>query len=393
MIGITILGATGTIGINTLKVIAQHRHLFNVVALTANKNVEQLVTQCRQWTPQYAVMADPQAAEQLQERLRAVNTDIIVLSGVEGLLQVVQLPTVEKVMAAIVGGAGLLPVLAAAKASKCILLANKEALVMGGALLMETVQQYGATLLPIDSEHNAIFQCMPPTFKVPAENSIAVERILLTASGGPFRDYSLAALQTVTPAQACHHPNWRMGPKISVDSATMMNKGLEVIEAYWLFLTPPEQIEVLIHPQSIIHSMVEYVDGSVIAQLSHPDMQVPIAHALTYPQRIKTDVTRLNLVDIAQLTFSTANLAKYPCLRLAYDALKKGGTATTILNAANEMAVEAFLQGHLVFTEIATIVETTLSQLTGHDGIQLPVILEADRQARAFAQTMIEKRQ
>lgn len=266
---------------------------------------------------------------------------------------------------------------------------------MSGALLIDAVQQYNATLLPIDSEHNAIFQCMPPTFCIPLKQErladIGIQRILLTASGGPFRDYPLEKLQTVTPEQACHHPNWQMGRKISVDSATMMNKGLEVIEACWLFSATPEQITVLIHPQSIIHSMVEYSDGSVIAQLSNPDMRVPIAHALAYPQRITSNVTRLNLAEIAQLTFEATDFSKYPCLRLAYEALKKGGTATAILNAANEVAVAAFLQRQIPFTTIAEVIETTLSQLNGRDILQLETILEDDQQARELAQTVVTK--
>lgn len=393
MIGIAILGATGTIGVNTLKVVDQHRDIFEVVALTANKNVELMVKQCTEWRPHYAVMADIQAAEQLAERLRTINTEITVLAGVDGLMHVAQLPSVDKVMAAIVGGAGLLPVLSAAQAGKCILLANKEALVMAGHLFIETIQQHGATLLPIDSEHNAIFQCMPPTFSIPLKQkrlgNIGIKQILLTASGGPFRDYPLEKLHTVTPEQACHHPNWRMGRKISVDSATMMNKGLEVIEACWLFSATPTQIEVLIHPQSIIHSMVEYVDGSVIAQLSNPDMRVPIAHALACPQRITSNVTRLNLAEIAQLTFEAVDFGKYPCLQLAYEALKQGGTATAILNAANEIAVEAFLQGHISFTTIAQVIEMTLTQVNSRDIVTLDTILEDDRQAREFAQTTI----
>lgn len=394
MTGITLLGATGTIGINTLKVIRQHPDLFEIIALTAHRDVERLTEQCRYWSPRYAVMADAQAAEQLRQRLRPTHPDIEILAGMEGLIHVAQLPDVDKVMAAIVGGAGLLPVLAAARAGKFILLANKEALVMGGSLFMDTVRQHHATLLPIDSEHNAIFQCMPPAFTIPLKTQttleqIGVRRILLTASGGPFRNYPPEQLHDVTPEQACAHPNWRMGRKISVDSATMMNKGLEVIEACWLFSTVPEQIEVLLHPQSIVHSLVEYVDGSVLAQMSYPDMRVPIAQALAWPQRIESGVTQMNLATVAPLAFETVDAKKFPCLQLAYEALKIGGTATTILNAANEVAVDAFLRGRLRFTAIADVIEKTLSQLNGRTIVQLETILEDDARARELAHAIL----
>jgi 1-deoxy-D-xylulose-5-phosphate reductoisomerase len=415
--GITILGATGTIGINTLAVIKQHRFTendFQVIALTANDNVEGMLALCQQWHPRYAVMADKTAALILRQRLAkevGKSPVIEVLEGTAGLVQVASLPEVQIVMAAIVGSAGLLPTLAAARTGKRILLANKEALVMAGSLFMETVQEQGAELLPIDSEHNAIFQCMPPSFKIPfmasptlsinpiaesTENttvtgweSLGINRILLTASGGPFRTYSLAQLATVTPAQACAHPNWNMGRKISVDSATMMNKGLELIEACWLFSVQPAQIEVLLHPQSIIHSMVEYIDGSVLAQLGNPDMRTPIAHALAWPQRIAAGVERLNLIDIGRLEFEAIDVKRFPCLQLANQAMLAGGTSTAILNAANEIAVQAFLEERLRFIEIPSVIETTLSKLNGRVAKHLDEIIEDDTKAREIAKKAV----
>lgn len=402
MKGITILGATGTIGMNTLDVIKQHHQQFEVIALTANQQVDRLETLCKEWSPRYAVMADPKAALQLEQRLKKMNPPVQVLSGIEGLTLVASLPEVDMVMAAIVGSAGLLPTLAAAKAGKRILLANKEALVMSGPLFMEAVHQHGAELLPIDSEHNAIFQCMPfgdrkkekgerrKEFHVSSSlKEMGVNRILLTASGGPFRTYSVEKLHDVTPDQACAHPNWNMGRKISVDSATMMNKGLEVIEACWLFSAQPEQIEVILHPQSIIHSLVEYIDGSMLAQLGNPDMRTPIAHALAWPQRMSSGVNRLNLVDIAQLNFEAIDLVRFPSLKLAIEAIKAGGTTTTILNAANEVAVQAFLQERLRFTAIHEVIETTLSRLNSHVATSLDVILEDDQKARELATSVI----
>jgi 1-deoxy-D-xylulose-5-phosphate reductoisomerase len=396
--GITILGATGTIGINTLEVIKQHQDKFKVVALTANQDVDGLSALCLEWLPRYAVMANAPAAEQLEQRLQSASLPIQVLSGQEGLTTVASLPEIDLVMAAIVGGAGLVPTLAAAQAGKRILLANKEALVMSGQLLLETVSKQGAELLPIDSEHNAVFQCLPPShFHTPRDSGVSpnlangINRVLLTASGGPFRHYSYEQMQTVTPEQACAHPNWKMGPKISVDSATMMNKGLEVIEAYWLFAVQPSHVEVLLHPQSIIHSLVEYIDGSVLAQLGNPDMRTPIAHALGWPARISSGVKRLNLTEIGQLHFESVDFKKFPCLQLAYDALSAGGTTTTILNAANEVAVQAFLQQRLRFTDIPRVIEATLSQLTGHLVTQLDLILAEDTRARAFATEIVKQ--
>ncbi len=386
MTGITILGATGTIGLNTLNVISQHREKFDVIALTAHNNVDGLLAQCLEWSPRYAVMVNPHAAQQLELALQQAHSSVQVLTGVEGLMQVATLPEVQAVMAAIVGSAGLLPTLAAATVGKRILLANKEALVMSGQLFMDAIHQSGAELLPIDSEHNAIFQCLPLTFRrTQGLEEVGVKRILLTASGGPFRTYPLAKLESVTPEQAVAHPNWKMGRKISVDSATMMNKGLEVIEACWLFATTPNQVEVVIHPQSIIHSMVEYLDGSVLAQLGNPDMRTPIAHALAWPKRITSGVPSLDLTQIAKLEFEPIDMTRFPCLRLAYQAMQAGGTATAILNAANEIAVQAFLEKRLQFTAIPEVIEKTLSAVTGRHASHLGMILEDDAHAREVA--------
>ncbi|MCK5877839.1 MAG: 1-deoxy-D-xylulose-5-phosphate reductoisomerase [Candidatus Marithrix sp.] len=383
---ITILGATGTIGINTLDVIKLYKNDFEVTALTANKNIERLEKLCLEWLPKYAVMADSDAAEQLEQRLK--NYPITVLSGVDGLSKVASLTEIDMVMAGIVGGAGLIPSLAAAQAGKRVLLANKEALVMSGQLFMDAISKNKAELLPIDSEHNAIFQCLPNSQQAGIQKS-GVSKILLTASGGPFRTFSMEQLQNVTPAQACNHPNWSMGQKISVDSATMMNKGLEVIEACWLFNTQPEDIEVVLHPQSIIHSLVEYIDGSLLAQLGNPDMRTPIAYALGWPNRIKSGVKRLNLIDVARLDFEVMDLKRFPCLQLAYDAMQAGGTSTVILNAANEIAVQAFLQEKLKFIEIPKIIETTLSRLTNRSADSLAIILEDDLKARELATELV----
>jgi 1-deoxy-D-xylulose-5-phosphate reductoisomerase len=389
--GITILGATGTIGINTLDVISQHPGAFEVVALTANDNVTRLAEQCQTWQPRYAVMVNPDAAEQLRQRLRDKAPDTEVLSGTDGLTKVASLPEVGMVMAAIVGAAGLLPTLAAAEAGKRVLLANKEALVMSGQLFMDAVQQQKAALLPIDSEHNAVFQCLPPRTQHEPCDLVAqgVKKILLTASGGPFRTYALDELAHVTPDQACAHPNWKMGRKISVDSATMMNKGLEVIEACWLFAATPQQVEVVLHPQSVIHSLVEYVDGSVLAQLGNPDMRTPIAYALGWPARIAAGVSSLDLIQVGTLEFSAADWVRFPCLRLAYEAMQQGGTTTTILNAANEIAVAAFLAGDLAFSAIPHVIEHTLTQLSGRTADHLDTILADDAHARQVASERI----
>ncbi len=384
MQGITILGSTGSIGVNTLDVISRHQDSFKVVALTANNQVERLFNQCQQYQPAYAVMANETAATQLAERIKKTHLSTEVLVGVDGLVKVCQLDAVNQVMAAIVGAAGLLPTLAAAQAGKRVLLANKEALVMSGHLFMEAVKDNQAELLPIDSEHNAIFQCMPSSFNGGLA-AAGVQRILLTGSGGPFRTTPLNMLARVTPEQACAHPNWDMGRKISVDSATMMNKGLELIEACWLFDTTPDHVEIVLHPQSVVHSMVEYVDGSVLAQLGQPDMRTPIAHAMAWPRRIHSGVERLNLIDVAQLEFEKPDLQRFPSLQLAEMAAREGGTAPAILNAANEIAVANFLDNKLKFTDIARLVEDVMKELPSQAATDLDTIIEIDSGAREIA--------
>ncbi|HHW77899.1 MAG TPA: 1-deoxy-D-xylulose-5-phosphate reductoisomerase [Xanthomonadaceae bacterium] len=391
-IGVTILGSTGSIGVSTLDVLQRHADRFRVVALTANRNVESLLQQCLTHEPDFAVMADPVAAERLHDRLRAVDRPVEVLAGAAGLERVAALPEVDQVMAAIVGAAGLLPTLAAARARKRVLLANKEALVMAGPLFMATVRERDAELLPIDSEHNAVFQCLPPEFSTAGLAAVGVRRILLTGSGGPFRVTPLERLPDVTPEQACAHPNWSMGRKISVDSATMMNKGLEVIEAHWLFDAPPERIEVVVHPRSVIHSMVEYEDGSVLAQLGNPDMRTPIAHALAWPRRMDSGVAFLDFARLGRLEFEAPDFARFPCLRLAFAALVRGGTTPAILNAANEVAVQAFLERRIRFTDIAVVVEHVLERVSGHEADALAGILDDDARARAVARDWIAAR-
>ena len=388
--GVTILGSTGTIGVNTLDVLSRHADAYKVVALTANTGVDRLYQQCIEFKPEYAAMVDANSAAQLEARLKKAALDIQVLSGIEGLEHVASLNQVQYVMAAIVGAAGLLPTLAAARAGKRVMLANKEALVMSGAIFMDEVRNNGAELLPIDSEHNAIFQCMPNDFGKGLERA-GVERILLTASGGPFRTKAIEELFDVTPEQAVAHPNWVMGRKISVDSATMMNKGLEVIEACWLFDTNHEKIQVVIHPQSVIHSMVSYNDGSVLAQMGNPDMRTPIAHALGWPKRIVSGVEPLDIFEVAKLEFEEPDFARFPCLKMAYESLKIGGTATTILNAANEIAVDAFLDGQLAFTNIARVIEQSLEQISVSIADNLDTILTADQQARSTANELVSK--
>lgn len=381
---ITILGSTGSIGEQTLQVLALHPERFQVFALTAHKNVERLYAQCLQYKPRYAVMQDANAAEQLHARLKAAGSDTQVLAGDTALVEVASHVDVDYVMASIVGAAGLLPTLAAAKAGKRILLANKESLVMSGQLLMDAAQHNGATIIPVDSEHSAIFQCLPTNFQL-GKASQEVKNITLTASGGAFRDLPLDQFENITPEQACRHPNWNMGAKITVDSATMMNKGLEVIEASWLFGFSPTQIQTILHPQSIIHSWVEYIDGSIVAQLGQPDMRTPIAYALSWPERIASGVKGLDFLTIGSLEFRPLSFERYPCLALAYAALKAGGTAATILNAANEVAVARFLAGDIRFIDIANVVENTLGLVTSQTADSLEVILAADRQAREFA--------
>lgn len=379
---ITLLGATGSIGASSLDVIAQHPERYTVFALTGHSRIDELAQLCLRFKPRYAVVGNAIDAARLQKLLEGQGCEV--LYGEDSLCQVASAPEVDTVVAAIVGAAGLKPTLAAVRAGKKILLANKEALVMSGALFMQAVQQYGATLLPIDSEHNAIFQCLPSNYRSGLTQA-GVRRLLLTASGGPFRNTPLAELAQVTPAQACAHPNWSMGQKISVDSATMMNKGLELIEACWLFAARPEQIEVVVHPQSVIHSLVDYVDGSVLAQLGNPDMRTPIAHALAWPERIESNVESLDLFALARMDFFEPDLEKFVCLRLAREAAEQGDTAPAILNAANEVAVAGFLAGKTGFLQIAHIIERTLQQQAVKSADNLECILEADRQAREIA--------
>jgi 1-deoxy-D-xylulose-5-phosphate reductoisomerase len=382
--GITILGATGSIGVNTLDVVSRHPERFRVVALTAHTDIDTLAAQCRQFQPQYAVMADPSAAEQLEQRLGATAPDVQVLAGSAALVEVAGLPEVDYVMAAIVGAAGLLPSLEAARKGKHVLLANKEALVMSGALFMQAVRDNNAVLLPIDSEHNALLQCMPDRYTTGSVPP-GVSSITLTASGGPFRETPASKLMSVTPEQACAHPNWDMGRKISVDSATMMNKGLEVIEAGWLFDLPAASIRVVLHPQSILHSMVEYTDGSVLAQLGNPDMRIPISHALGWPERIVSGAEPLDIAAIGQLQFSAPDLERFPCLGLAFDAWRAGGTAPAILNAVNEVAVQAFLDRQLAFTDIPRAIAWVMERSDVQDAGSLDTVLAADARARERA--------
>jgi 1-deoxy-D-xylulose-5-phosphate reductoisomerase len=395
---VTLLGATGSIGASTLDVIARHPDRYEMYAITANTSVDVMNELCQQWMPRYAVMNDADSASELSEKLQANNIATVVLSGEAGLLQVVEDTAVDCVVAAIVGAAGLVPTLAAAAAGKRVLLANKEALVMSGKLFMDTARDNNAILMPVDSEHNAIFQCMPDNLienhsSVKMANRQAnsgIERILLTASGGPFRTWSAERLHDVTPEQAVNHPNWDMGKKISVDSATLMNKGLELIEAYWLFDMDITNIDVVIHPQSVIHSMVTYNDGSVVAQLGNPDMRTPIAHALAWPERIASGVEPLNIIDVAKLDFEQPDLERFPCLRLCYEAIKMGGSATTILNAANEVAVAAFLDEKVGFNDIAVLIDQTLNKANiTNDVSSLEGILKADAEARTITNECI----
>ena len=383
---LTILGSTGSIGKSTLDVVSRHQDKYRIVALTANTDVDALEQQCLQWQPEYAVMGDQDCAQRLFDRLKVRGLDTQVLAGVEGLKKVSSLDPVDTVVAGIVGAAGLLPTLSAAKSGKRVLLANKEALVMSGRLFMDAVRNNGATLLPVDSEHNAIFQCMPHQLPEVPEHS-GINRILLTASGGPFRTLPLEQFLNITPEQAVSHPNWVMGQKISVDSATMMNKGLEVIEAHWLFNVSLDLIEVVIHPQSIIHSMVSYADGSILAQLGNPDMRTPIAHCLAWPERIASGVEPLDIFDVAKLEFEKPDLQRFPCLKLCYQAMQAGGSASIALNAANEIAVEAFLQKKIAYTAIAGLIENVLGEITITGANTLDAILAADQSAREIARS------
>ncbi|WP_460117556.1 1-deoxy-D-xylulose-5-phosphate reductoisomerase [Pseudomonas sp. S2_C03] len=387
---ITVLGATGSIGLSTLDVIARHPDRYQVFALSGFARLSELQALCVLHAPQFAVVPEPDAARVLQENLRAAGLTTVVLVGEEGLCQVASDPQVDTVMAAIVGAAGLRPTLAAVEAGKKILLANKEALVMSGALFMHAVRKSGSVLLPIDSEHNAIFQCMPRDFSR-GLGTVGVRRILLTASGGPFRQTPLAQLSDVSPDQACAHPTWSMGRKISVDSASMMNKGLELIEACWLFDAKPSQVEVVIHPQSVIHSLVDYVDGSVLAQLGNPDMRTPIANALAWPERIDSGVAPLDLFAVARLDFEAPDEDRFPCLRLARQAAEAGNSAPAMLNAANEVAVAAFLDGRVRYLEIASIIEEVLNLEPVVAVDDLEAVFTADAKARTLARLWLSR--
>ncbi len=383
---LTLLGSTGSIGDSTLDVVARHPQRFSVYALTAHRNGEKLVEQCLRFAPEVAVVGDAETAAAVERKLRAAGSKTIVTYGPQALVEVAKSDGCDTVVAAIVGAAGLVPTLAAAQAGKRILLANKEALVMSGDIFMDAVRENGAVLLPVDSEHNAVFQCLPSE----GTQHGGVTKIILTASGGPFRTREPATLVGVTPDEACKHPNWSMGRKISVDSATMMNKGLEVIEAHYLFDLPGERIDVLIHPQSVIHSMVSYADGSVLAQLGNPDMRTPIAHALAFPERLDSGVAQLDLAQVATLQFEQPDYARFPCLALAMKALAEGGVASATLNAANEIAVEAFLNRRIGFMAIAQTVDAVLNALDNRSAASLEVVLEADAAARRAALKIID---
>ena len=384
---ITILGATGSIGISTLDVLDRHSRSYNIFALTGNKKIPLLAEQCAKFNPKYAVVMDAEASGELVNLLTQNHVSTEVLVGTDALASVSSHEDVDIVMAAIVGSAGLIPTLAAANAGKKVLLANKESLVMAGNLLMQAVDKSGATLLPIDSEHNAIFQCLPRDIKNLSKGGVS--KLLLSASGGPFRGWSLGEMDEVTREQACAHPNWSMGKKISVDSATLMNKGLELIEACWLFDVPHDQIDIVVHPQSIIHSLVQYVDGSVLAQLGNPDMRTPIAHALAWPKRINSGVSDLNLAEIAKLDFEEPDLVNFPCLGLAYEAARLGLDAPVVLNASNEVAVQAFLDGRIGFTQIAEVVADTMARAIFKEPDSLSGVQESDKEARATSAEII----
>jgi 1-deoxy-D-xylulose-5-phosphate reductoisomerase len=389
MQSLTILGATGSIGVSTLDVVARHPDRYRIFALTGQTRIDVLAEQCAQFHPEVAVVVDADAAERLQKLIRDRGLKTNVVYGEQALCEVASADACDTVMAAIVGAAGLGPSLAAARAGKKLLLANKEALVISGQLFMDAVAASGSTLLPIDSEHNAIFQCLPIGYqRVPPQHGI--RKILLTASGGPFLDRDLSSFESITPEQAVAHPNWSMGRKISVDSATMMNKGLEVIEAHWLFGASASQIEVVIHPQSVIHSMVAYADGSVLAQLGNPDMRTPIAHALAYPERIDSGVDAIDLARIGQLEFRQPDRVRFPCLQLAFDALQVGGSAPAVLNAANEVAVQAFLDNQISFSKISTLIAETLSRVPAASVDTLESLLAQDSKARDQARALLQ---
>lgn len=384
MILVAILGSTGSIGTSTLDVLSRNKDKYSVIALTANNNVDKLFEQCVEHKPKYAVVVDETAAEQLVAKIKAASLSVEVLSGVESLDRVSSLEETDYVVAAIVGAAGLSSSLAAAKAGKRILLANKETLVMSGKIFMDEVANNNAILLPVDSEHNAIYQCLQ-SFNGGTGLSDEVRKIYLTASGGPFRKTDLKTLESVSPEQACAHPNWSMGRKISVDSATMMNKGLELIEACWLFNASVDDVQIVIHPQSIVHSMVEFIDGSIMAQLGQPDMRTPIAYALAWPERIESGVSSLNLFDMANLEFEKPDHARFPCIKLAEDAMRAGGIMPAVLNAANEVAVQAFLDDEITFMSIAKIVESVMQQVDFKLALDISTLITADTDARAIA--------
>lgn len=392
---LTLLGATGSIGTSTLSVVAENPDLFEVTALAAQSSVGKMVSLCEKWQPKYAAMADESAALRLAHKLKDIGLRTEVVGGEQGLCQIAALDEVDTVMAAIVGSAGLLPTMAAVKAGKRILLANKEALVMSGELFINAVHEHGAELLPVDSEHNAIFQCLPENVQrqpgICNLSEAGVSKILLTGSGGPFRYRDISTLNQVTVEEAIAHPNWSMGPKISVDSATMMNKGLEYIEARWLFNARREQLDVIIHPQSVIHSMVQMRDGSVLAQMGLPDMCTPIAYAMAYPGRVNAGVAPLDFTQVGEFTFLSPDFARYPCLKLAIDACEQGQAATTALNAANEVAVAAFLNKKIGFEGIAAINEAVLSQTNLITLSSLDCILELDKMARIMASEQVTK--
>ena len=390
MKGLAILGATGSVGVSTLDVVARNPERFAVRALTGCRNWELLLEQCRRFRPVVAVLADPAAAARLAVAVAAEGLPVEVQAGPAALAQAARRDDVDFVMAAIVGAAGLLPTLAAAQAGKRLLLANKEAVVMAGGLLMSALASSGGTLVPIDSEHNALFQCLPPGGSADPDGA-GVLSLVLTASGGPFLDTPLEALESVTPEAACRHPNWEMGRKISVDSATMMNKGLEIIEACRLFDVVPQRVRVVIHPESIVHSLVEYRDGSVLAQLGNPDMRTPIAHALAWPERMESGVAPLDLAALGALSFRPAEMGRFPCLALAIAAAAAGGSAPIVLNAANEAAVAAFLDGKIRFTAISTVIDSVLAQYAGPDPGDLEAILALDARARGAAEEKIRE--
>ena len=386
---VTILGSTGSIGESTLDVISRHPDAYRVFALSCNSNIEKLVKQCEKFKPDYAVVTSSESAILCSGLLSTKNIQTEVLVGIDGLIAVAIDDAVDSVMSAIVGAIGLEPTLCAVNSGKKVLLANKESLVMAGHLFMQAVNASDAILLPIDSEHNALFQCLPAMTK--GDKFSGVKKLLLSASGGPFRGKSMEQLEAVTPEQACVHPNWNMGKKISVDSATLMNKGLELIEASWLFSMPPEKIDIVVHPESVIHSLVQYVDGSVLAQLGNPDMRTPIAHALSWPDRMTSGVDDLDLIELGRLNFESPDPVNFPCLRIALEAARVGLDAPAVLNAANEIAVQAFLDRRIGFTQISEVIEDTLDATIFNEPESLAAVKDSDTKARIHTQKLISK--